>query len=173
MPNNFCSISELTRLRNQDISVLEKEVRSLREESAMRSTMENWTIGRLLKEPELRLPVLLICCLQFGQQLSGINAVFYFSNDIFLKAGLGTVGAQYATLGTGLINIAMAVISVRIMSLFGRRTLFLTSCYTSLGCLIFLTITINLIVSYSPNLPINFSREEFNIYFHEKSEFFI
>ncbi|XP_043268954.1 solute carrier family 2, facilitated glucose transporter member 1-like isoform X2 [Venturia canescens] len=139
------ALEELTRLRNQDISVLGKEVRSLQEESAMRSTMENWTIGRLLKDPTLRLSVLLICCLQFGQQLSGINAVFYYSNDIFLKAGLSTVGAQYATLGTGLINIGMAVISVRIMSLFGRRTLFLTSCYTSMGCLVFLTIAINLI----------------------------
>lgn len=147
MPNNFSSISELSRLRNKDIVLLQKEVRALQEESAMRTTMETWTIGRLVRDPTLRLPLLLVCCLQFGQQLSGINAVFYYSNVIFANAGLSEIGSQYATLGTGLVNIGMAVISVKIMSHFGRRQLFLNSCYTSLGCLVVLTIAITLTVS--------------------------
>ena len=154
MPNNFSSISELSRLRNRDILQLQEEVRALQEGSTMRSTMDNWTIGRLLQDSSLRLPLLLVCCLQFGQQLSGINAVFYYSNYIFESAGLSRTGSQYATLGTGLVNIAMAVISVKMMSYFGRRTLFLNSCFLSLTCLVVLTVSIKLIVSIKNILKI-------------------
>lgn len=127
--------------------LLQNEINSLRDELAMKSTSETWNIKRVLRDPTVRLPLFLVCLMQFGQQLSGINAVFYYSNMIFLGAGLGIDGAQYATLGTGVANIGMAVISVPIMSLFSRRKVLFLSCYLSIGCLIVLCISIALIVS--------------------------
>jgi MFS transporter, SP family, solute carrier family 2 (facilitated glucose transporter), member 3 len=130
-----------------DIMLLQNEITILQQELTMRSASETWNIKRVLRDPTVRLPLFLVCLMQFGQQLSGINAVFYYSNTIFLGAGLGIAGAQYATLGTGVANIGMAVISVPIMSLFSRRKVLFLSCYLCVGCLIVLCISIALIVS--------------------------
>lgn len=130
-----------------DIMLLQNEIAGLQQELAIKSTSETWNIKRVLNEPAVRLPLFLVCLLQFGQQLSGINAIFYYSNAIFLRAGLGITGAQYATLGTGLANIVMAVVSVLVMSLFSRRKVLFLSCYLCIGCLVTLCISIALIVS--------------------------
>lgn len=146
------ALKELSRLRNMDIMLLQNEVASLQHEFMTRSSADNWTIGRILKEPTVRLPLLLVCLIQVGQQLSGINAVFYYSNSIFKDAGLGITGSEYATLGTGLANIVMAVVSVPVMSVFYRRAVLLSSCYLCVGCLIVLCASIALIhtVSFMP-----------------------
>ncbi|XP_063974477.1 solute carrier family 2, facilitated glucose transporter member 1-like isoform X2 [Diachasmimorpha longicaudata] len=141
------AIQELRRLRNLNVSLLQKEIRALREEATARTTMDTWTMRRVLSDPSVRLPLLLVSSLQLGQQLSGINAVFYYSNIIFKKSNLNATGAQYATLGTGLINIGMAVISVWLMSRFGRRLLFLSSSIASAVCLMVLCISLKAIDS--------------------------
>ncbi|XP_043498940.1 solute carrier family 2, facilitated glucose transporter member 1-like isoform X1 [Polistes fuscatus] len=146
------ALKELSRLRNMDIMLLQNEVAGLQHEFMTRSSADTWTIGRIFREPTVRLPLFLVCSLQFGQQLTGISAVFYYSNSIFKDAELGSTGSQYATLGTGLANIAMAVISVPVMSLFHRRIVLLSSCYLCIGCLIVLCVSIVLIhtVSFMP-----------------------
>ncbi|XP_029168626.1 solute carrier family 2, facilitated glucose transporter member 5-like isoform X2 [Nylanderia fulva] len=143
------ALKELSRLRNMDIMLLQNEVTSLRQELAMRSMTDRWNIQRVLKEPSVRLPLFLVCLMQAGQQLSGINAVFYYSNSIFLGAGLGITGAEYATLGTGVANILMAIISVPIMSFFSRRKVLFLSGYLCVGCLTALCIFILLIETAS------------------------
>ncbi|XP_072751731.1 solute carrier family 2, facilitated glucose transporter member 5 isoform X2 [Anoplolepis gracilipes] len=146
------ALKALCRLRNMDIMLLQNEIINLQQELAMRSTTERWSIRRVLQEPTVRLPLFLVCLTQSGQQLSGINAVFYYSNSIFLGAGLGITGAQYATLGTGVANVLMAIISVPIMSLFSRRKVLFLSCYLCVGCLIALCIFI-LLIHTTPFMP--------------------
>lgn len=126
--------------------LLRKEIEDLEEETASRLTTENWSILRVLKEPLVRLPLMLVCALQLGQQLSGINAVFYYSNGIFESAGLNENESQYATIGTGLANVIMALVSVLLNSLFGRRTLLFISCCSTVGCLVGLCFSILYIV---------------------------
>lgn len=127
--------------------LLEVEISSLQQEIEKKTTAEPWTINRILSDPSLKLPVFLVCMIQFGQQMSGINVVFYYSNSIFIDAGLGITGAQYATLGTGAANIGMALASVPVMSSLNRRGVLLSSIYLCLGCLIILCTSILLIVS--------------------------
>ncbi|XP_012282408.1 solute carrier family 2, facilitated glucose transporter member 1 isoform X2 [Orussus abietinus] len=146
------ALKELSRLRNMETVLLRSEVALLREESLIEAAVDPWTIQRVTRDPTLKLPLILVCALQFGQQLSGINAVFYYSSSIFKNAGLDIAGAQYATLGTGVVNIGMALVAVPLMSVFGRRTLFLTSCYTSSACLVVLCTSIVLINS-TPFMP--------------------
>ncbi|XP_057324994.1 solute carrier family 2, facilitated glucose transporter member 3-like [Microplitis mediator] len=131
---------ELARIRHVSTSLLYNELRSLEKEAAMRTTLDTWSFGRIIRDPSVRLPLLLVASVQLGQQLSGINAIFYYSKKIFGAAQLGSTAAQLGILGTGIINILMAVISVRIMSYFGRRTLFLISSYASAICLFVLFI---------------------------------
>ncbi|XP_011331772.1 solute carrier family 2, facilitated glucose transporter member 3 isoform X1 [Ooceraea biroi] len=140
------ALKELNRLRNMDIMLLQNEIASLQHELAMKSTAKAWGIKRVLREPTVRLPLFLVCLMQFGQQLSGINAVFYYSKSIFLRAGLTMYEAQYAILGTGVANIMMAIFSVPMMSC-SRRIVFFVSCYCSIGCLVIMCISLALIDS--------------------------
>lgn len=117
----------------------------------MRTTLDAWSFSRIIRDPSVRLPLLLVASVQLGQQLSGINAIFYYSQDIFKAAKVSDTASQLAVLGTGIINIFMAVISVRLMSSFGRRTLFLISSYASAVCLIVLFIGLATIVSINGN----------------------
>jgi hypothetical protein len=68
-------ILELSRLRGVPASVLSGEVEALREEARGAADGERWGMARVLRDSRLRLPLLLVCSMQAGQQTSGINAV--------------------------------------------------------------------------------------------------
>ncbi|CAH2232980.1 jg8297 [Pararge aegeria aegeria] len=126
--NEAAAISELSRLRGVSPSVLTEDLELLKEESRNEgSSGENWSMLRVLKEPKLRLPLLLTCSMQAGQQTSGINAVFYYSQTIFRQAGLSAQRAQYATIGSGAINVCTAALMLRLLPRAGRRPLLLAS----------------------------------------------
>ncbi|VDM54712.1 unnamed protein product [Angiostrongylus costaricensis] len=75
----------------------------------------------------LRWPMTIAMLLMVCQQLSGINAVMFYSTVIFKQAGLGEQGAVYATIGVGFVNVLMTIISVWLVDhpSAGRRTLLL------------------------------------------------
>lgn len=77
-----------------------------------------------------------------GQQLSGINAVFYYSVSIFQAIGFTKANAEWANLGAGCLNLFVSFFSPILMEKVNRRPLMLTSC---IGCGIFLML---LSVSY-------------------------
>ena len=78
-----------------------------------------------LRAPELRAPLCVACGLMLTQQLSGINAVIFYSSDILLRAGIGD-----ANLG-GLFIMAIQVGVTGLCSVLvdraGRRPLLLAS----------------------------------------------
>ncbi|KAJ0180758.1 hypothetical protein K1T71_004162 [Dendrolimus kikuchii] len=125
------ALKELSRLRGVSSSLLTGEVEVLREEvlagEAASQSGEKWTMGRVIMDPKLRLPLLLACSMQAGQQTSGINAVFYYSSTIFKQAGLSEENSQYATIGCGFINVCTAVLMLKLLPRFGRRPLLLLS----------------------------------------------
>uniref|UniRef100_A0A182NQ80 Major facilitator superfamily (MFS) profile domain-containing protein n=1 Tax=Anopheles dirus TaxID=7168 RepID=A0A182NQ80_9DIPT len=86
------------------------------------------SIWSVLKDPTLLLPLVLVCALQGGQQLSGINAVFFYSVSIFESVGLSSTDAKFANLGAGCLNLFVAFFSPIMMAKFNRRFLALTSC---------------------------------------------
>ncbi|KAK1124960.1 hypothetical protein K0M31_006304 [Melipona bicolor] len=147
------ALDELSRIRKMDMMLLEVEISNLQQEIEKKTTAEPWTIKRILSDPSLKLSMFLVCMIQFGQQMSGINVVFYYSNSIFIDAGLGITGAQYATLGTGAANIGMALASVPVMLSLNRRGVLLSSIYLCLGCLIVLCTSI-LLIRLSSHMPV-------------------
>ena len=46
------------------------------------------TLFELVTSPTLKLPLLIAIIMQLSQQLSGINAVFYYSTNLFITTGL-------------------------------------------------------------------------------------
>ncbi len=63
--------------------------------------------------------------LQLSQQLSGINAVFYYSTVILQAAGFDQETAEYANLSLGGTVILITIISIFLIDRLGRRPLHL------------------------------------------------
>ncbi|KAG5670887.1 hypothetical protein PVAND_001119 [Polypedilum vanderplanki] len=89
----------------------------------------------VLSDPKLFLPLVLVICMQGGQQLSGINAVFYYSVSFFEAIGFTKANAEWANLGAGCLNLFVSFFSPVLMEKVDRRPLILLS---SIGCGIFL-----------------------------------
>ncbi|XP_063822040.1 solute carrier family 2, facilitated glucose transporter member 1-like isoform X2 [Ostrinia nubilalis] len=125
------ALRELSRLRGVSTSVLNEDIDMLREEArasnASAGGEQHWSMIRVLKDPRLRLPLLLACSMQAGQQTSGINAVFYYSQTIFKQAGLDEAQSQYATIACGFINVCTALLMLWLLPRAGRRPLLLGS----------------------------------------------
>lgn len=64
--------------------------------------------------------------LMFFQQLSGINAVIFYTGDIFIAAG-SSLDSKYATIIVGVIQVAATFVSSLVVDKFGRKLLLLGS----------------------------------------------
>ncbi len=75
--------------------------------------------------PTLRRPLIIGVGLSIIQQITGINAIIYYANDIFAKAGFESAQAQSrATLfAIGLVNVLATFIAVAYVDRFGRKPL--------------------------------------------------
>ncbi|XP_063620602.1 solute carrier family 2, facilitated glucose transporter member 3-like isoform X1 [Cydia splendana] len=138
------ALSELSRLRAVSPSILTEDLELLKEEAraAEEASSQQWSMLRVMKEPRLRLVLLLTCSMQAGQQTSGINAVFYYSDIIFRGAGLSAKGSQYATIGCGAINVGTALVMIKLLPKCGRRPLLLGSILAAAICLASLAVSI-------------------------------
>ena len=79
----------------------------------------------MFRTPTVRWVLFITIFLQLSQQLSGINAVFYYSTVILQSAGFNKQAAEYANLGLGGANIFVTVLSIFLMDRLGRRLLHL------------------------------------------------
>uniref|UniRef100_A0A8C6V163 Solute carrier family 2 member 1 n=1 Tax=Neogobius melanostomus TaxID=47308 RepID=A0A8C6V163_9GOBI len=100
-----------------------EDMQEMREESHRMQQETSVSILELLRTPAYKQPLMVAVMLQLSQQLSGINAVFYYSTGIFEKAGVSQ--PVYATIGTGVVNTAFTVVSLFVVERVGRRPLHL------------------------------------------------
>src|SRR5262249_46363675 len=78
--------------------------------------------------PSLRRALKVGLGLAIFQQITGINAIIYYANEIFARAGFTTAAQQSkATLyAIGLVNVLATFVAVAWVDRFGRRPLLLT-----------------------------------------------
>ncbi|KIM87653.1 hypothetical protein PILCRDRAFT_815229 [Piloderma croceum F 1598] len=79
------------------------------------------TVTQLLQARELRQPLLIVSFAMLSQQVSGINAVLYYSNDILSKA-LPELG-PFVSLGITIINVFMTFPPIFLIERTGRKWL--------------------------------------------------
>ncbi|XP_074780872.1 solute carrier family 2, facilitated glucose transporter member 5-like isoform X2 [Athene noctua] len=92
----------------------------------------------------LRWQLISIIVMMMGQQLSGVNAVFYYADRIFQSAGVESSNVQYVTVSIGAINVVMTLLAVLIVESLGRRILLLAGFgLCSVSCAV-LTLALNL-----------------------------
>jgi sugar porter (SP) family MFS transporter len=73
-----------------------------------------------------RRPILLAVLLAMFNQLSGINAILYYLNDIFAAAGFSGWSNDLQAVAIGAANLIATVIALRVIDRVGRRKLLLT-----------------------------------------------
>jgi sugar porter (SP) family MFS transporter len=72
-----------------------------------------------------RRPILLAFAIAGFNQLSGINAILYYLNDIFAAAGFDTVSADRQAIIIGACNLFFTALALTVIDRFGRKTLLL------------------------------------------------
>nr|QFS22297.1 glucose transporter 1 [Rachycentron canadum] len=133
--------SVLKKLRGTtDVSA---DMQEMKEESRQMMREKKVTIRELVQSPLYRQPLIVAIILQLSQQLSGINAVFYYSTRIFEKAGVEQ--PVYATIGAGVVNTAFTVVSLFVVERAGRRSLHLVGLLGMAGSAILMTIALALL----------------------------
>jgi MFS transporter, SP family, arabinose:H+ symporter len=72
-----------------------------------------------------RLPLFLAVSIAMFNQLSGINAILYYLNDIFARAGFSKVSSDLQAVAIGATNLLFTMLAMSIIDRVGRRTLML------------------------------------------------
>ncbi|XP_012059171.1 PREDICTED: glucose transporter type 1 isoform X2 [Atta cephalotes] len=113
----------LRRLRASN--QVEEDIEEMRAEERAQQAESTISMTELICSPTLRAPLVIGVVMQLSQQLSGINAVFYYSTNLFTSSGLTDESAKFATIGIGAIMVCMTLVSIPLMDRTGRRTLHL------------------------------------------------
>ncbi len=80
-----------------------------------------------------RLPVFLAIAIGMFNQLSGINAILYYLNDIFQQAGFDKVSGDLQAVAIGFTNLIFTMLAMTVIDRLGRKKLLLIG---SVGCAI-------------------------------------
>lgn len=82
-----------------------------------------------------RVPILLAVSLAMFNQLSGINAILYYLNDIFKSAGFSKVSGDLQAVAVGGTNLLFTMIAMSVIDRIGRRRLLLAGSVGTAVCL--------------------------------------
>jgi sugar porter (SP) family MFS transporter len=72
-----------------------------------------------------RLPIFLAISIGMFNQLSGINAVLYYLNDIFASAGFNKVSGDLQSVAVGFTNLVFTILAMLLIDKLGRKSLLL------------------------------------------------
>ncbi|KAM8927654.1 solute carrier family 2, facilitated glucose transporter member 5-like [Pelodytes ibericus] len=144
----------LQRLRGwEDV---DDEMKEIYQEDQSEKAEGRLSVKNLCTFRPLRWQLITIIVLNMGQQLSGINAVYYYADSIYAAAGVVESTIQYVTVATGSVNVLMTLAAVFIVDSWGRRILLLAGFGTC--CVSCVVLTIALVfqksVSWMPYLSI-------------------
>ncbi|XP_048053102.1 solute carrier family 2 member 15b [Megalobrama amblycephala] len=104
-------------------SNIQAEVEEMQEEQRSLSSMETVSVLQLFRDPSVRWQVVTVIVVNAGMQLSGIDAIWFYTNAIFENAGIPVQQIQYTTVGTGAIEVIAGLIGCFTIERVGRRPL--------------------------------------------------
>lgn len=88
-----------------------------------------------LFQAKYRLPLFLALSIAMFNQLAGINAILYYLNDIFARAGFSKVSSDLQAVAIGGTNLLFTMLAMTIIDKVGRRTLLLVGSVGMALCL--------------------------------------
>lgn len=97
----------------------------------------------LLFSPDIRILLVSSIILQIAQQLSGINAVFYYSTSFFE----GVISNPLlGTILVGIVNLLATIVALKVMDKTMRRTLLLTSSFGMIVSMLVIMLALNQVI---------------------------
>ena len=117
------NVEEATRtLRVVSPGTYERDVAAIRAAGVLQK--EDTDPAPLLSK-KYRTPVTLAVLFAVFNQVSGINAIIYYSPRIFEMTGLGKHSSLLSTVGIGAVNFLFTALAINFIDRFGRKTLML------------------------------------------------
>jgi SP family arabinose:H+ symporter-like MFS transporter len=109
-------------------------------EAELKEIVDSIHIERLqTSEPlfgwKYRLPIFLAISIGMFNQLSGINAILYYLNDIFAAAGFSKVSGDLQAVAVGGMNLLATLLGMSLIDKLGRKTLLLIGSVGTAACL--------------------------------------
>ena len=108
--------------RANDPVAAEEEFKNI-EESLKSGSQEKKVPFMELFKPALRLVLIIGLGIGIFQQITGINAVFFYAPMIFEQSGIGTDAAFSQAVLVGLTNLVFTILAILFIDRFGRRFL--------------------------------------------------
>jgi SP family arabinose:H+ symporter-like MFS transporter len=103
-----------------DAGEAEESLRQIRASLALRPVSRGF---RGLLDRRVRFIMLVALGLAFAQQITGINAIFYYLPTIFTQAGGGVNDAFRQAVLVGLVNLGMTFVAIGLIDKLGRKPL--------------------------------------------------
>jgi SP family arabinose:H+ symporter-like MFS transporter len=97
-----------------------------------------------LFQSKYRLPIFLAISIGMFNQLSGINAILYYLNDIFARAGFSKVSSDLQSVAIGFTNLIFTMIAMLVIDRLGRKNLLLIGSIGTCACLAGVALVFNL-----------------------------
>ncbi|KAL6489526.1 hypothetical protein MHYP_G00032670 [Metynnis hypsauchen] len=132
----------LVRVRGHED--IEDDIREMNDEATKVAMEKKVSIPELFRNPIYRQPIIIAILMNLSQQFSGINAVMFYSTEIFKNAGV--TEPIYATIGTGVVNTVFTVVSLFLVERAGRRTLHMLGLGGMAICTLIVTIALALVM---------------------------
>ena len=82
-----------------------------------------------------RFPIFLAITIGMFNQLTGINAILYYLNDIFSAAGFSKVSGELGPVAVGAMNLCATLLAMTVIDRLGRKTLLLIGSAGLVVCL--------------------------------------
>ncbi|CAL8330348.1 unnamed protein product [Lota lota] len=102
---------------------IQAEIKEMQEEQRSLSSIQSVSVLGLLFDRSVRWQVITIAVVNIGMQLSGIDAIWFYTNNIFENAGIAVAQIQYTTVGTGAIEVISGMLGCFAIEHVGRRPL--------------------------------------------------
>ncbi|PYU05770.1 MAG: MFS transporter [Acidobacteria bacterium] len=91
--------------------------------------------GDSLFSSKYRFPIFLAVSIAMFNQLSGINAILYYLNQIFAQAGFNKVSSDLQAVAIGATNLIFTMVAMTLIDRIGRKKLLLTGAVGTALCL--------------------------------------
>ncbi|XP_077479643.1 solute carrier family 2 member 11, like [Stigmatopora argus] len=118
------------------------EVEEIVKEKAALQNIRSRSVMELFREKSIRWQLATVCVTYSSLQLSGINAVYFYSYDVFRTAGIDEDKIHYASLGMGACEMLSSLLCFMIIQNVGKKVLLLTGYAAMVVILTLLTITL-------------------------------
>ncbi|XP_053135878.1 solute carrier family 2, facilitated glucose transporter member 11-like [Hemicordylus capensis] len=122
----------------------QEELCDLKKELAARQSGRVLGARDLAGDPSLRRQLHVLVVVVVMLQLCGINAVYFYTSEVFRTAGFAEGLIPYLSLGLGFCELFASLLCILSIERFGRRTLLWKGCGLMALVLLLLTVTLSL-----------------------------